>query len=103
MTKLLLIFALVSSLVGTALAQHAPRAARRQSAQKARIAEGVQSGDLTRRETEKLAVEQANIKATKQAAKADGVVTPLEKATIERKQDRASRHIRREKNDRQHR
>jgi uncharacterized membrane protein YebE (DUF533 family) len=99
MNKLIFSLALVAAI---ATASHA-QANKRQAVQKARIVEGVQSGDLTRREAAKLAAEQANIKATKQAAKADGVVTPVEKAVIAQKQNRADRHIRKEKNDRQRR
>lgn len=81
----------------------APRAVKRQVNQQQRIREGAQTGALTPREVQKLEAEQANIQATKAAAKADGKVTPIEKAVIEQKQDRANRHIRRQKHDRQHR
>lgn len=75
----------------------------RQGGQQARIAEGVRSGDLTRRETRVLEREQKKIQIEKRLAQADGKVTPAEKRFLRREQNRASRHIARQKNDRQER
>lgn len=80
-------------------AQVTPRATARQGAQQSRIAEGVQSGDLSRKEAAGLEMQQRNIKRTKRQAKADGVVSPAERREIHRKQNRASRNIAREKRD----
>jgi len=76
-----------------------PRANAREAAQQTRIAQGKQSGELTRGETRALRAEQRNIRRTERRAKADGNVTPAEKRKLERKQDRANRHIRRAKNN----
>jgi len=75
----------------------------RQVSQKARINQGVRSGELTRKETAGLKAQQRHINRTKRQAKADGVVTRKEKREINRKQNRASRNINRQKNDAQSR
>ena len=103
MKSLKLLTIAVSLLVaGSAFAQSAtPVVTERQENQKARIAEGVKSGELTRREATKLRAEQRGIRAEKRMAKADGVVTPAERAKLRRDQNRASRDIYRQKHDAQ--
>ena len=54
----------------------------RQNAQSHRIYNGVVSGRLTYGETQKLAQGQAHVQNLENQAKADGVVTPLERARI---------------------
>ncbi|MTI20007.1 hypothetical protein E1176_03135, partial [Fulvivirga sp. RKSG066] len=76
-----------------------PKANARQAAQQVRIAQGVKSGELTRGERRALKTEQRHIRRVERRAKADGVVTPREKQKINRKQNRANRHIIRQKND----
>ena len=66
----------------------------RQHMQRTRIVEGRVDGDLTRRETRALRLEQRHIRQAERRTKADGVVTPQEKRRLERKQNRANRHIR---------
>jgi len=82
-----------------AMAQATPKANGRQAVQQVRIAEGVKSGELTKAERRALKAEQRHIRRTKRRAKADGVLTPREKHKINRKQNRANRHIRRQKHD----
>ncbi len=65
----------------------------RQVNQHARIRQGVKSGELTPGEAAKLRAEQRDIRADKQAAKADGKVTPAERRQIRRDQNKASRDI----------
>lgn len=84
-------------------AQSTPVVDAREAKQSARIQEGVQSGELTKREAAKLRANQRHIKRTEARAKADGVVTPAERAQLDRKQDKASKRILREKNDKQDR
>ena len=67
--------------------------------QRARIADGVQDGELTRRETKKLVQQQRDINQTKKAAKADGKVTRKERAVIKTKQKKASANIARKKHN----
>ena len=103
MTALKSLAVAVSMLVaGSALAQTAtPGLNDRQENQKARIEQGVRSGQLTHREAARLRAEQRRIRAEKRLARADGVVTPAERAQIRRDQRRASRHIYRQKHDAQ--
>lgn len=75
------------------------KANQRQKNQTTRIVNGAKSGELTKKETKKLMGQQRNIQKTKRAAKADGVVTKREKAAINRKQNAASRNIKRKKNN----
>ena len=73
----------------------------RQRNQQHRIGQGVKSGQLTAGETRQLEHQQARIQRTKEKDKADGTVTPQERAQLHRMQDRASRDIYRDKhNDR---
>lgn len=81
----------------------AARADRRATRQQERIAQGVQSGELTARETARLERKEVRVDRQIDRARADGAVTPAERARIERHQDRVSRDIYREKHDAQHR
>ena len=65
----------------------------RQMNQRARIRQGVRSGELTKGEARNLRQEQRTIQAEKQMAKADGKVTPAERAKLRRDQNKASRDI----------
>lgn len=76
-----------------------PRANARQGAQRARIQDGRQDGELTNREAAALNSQQRHIRRSERRAKADGEVTVQERTRLERKQDRASRNIRRAKNN----
>lgn len=98
--KHLIILIAAFTLATCAFAQNAtPRANAREAAQQTRIAQGKQSGELTKGETRALRSEQRHIRRTERRAKADGEVTPREKRKLERKQDRANRHIRRAKHN----
>jgi len=74
---------------------------KREQNQKARIKQGVKSGELTKKEARRLAAEQKKIKHDEKKAKADGVVTSREKAKIRKEQKRASKDIYRQKHDTQ--
>ena len=73
----------------------------REHKQNARIKEGVENGELNRREARRLHREQAKIHAEERAAKSDGQVTAAERAKIQHDQNKASRHIAKQKHDRQ--
>ena len=104
MKKLGVGMVLVLLLAANAWAQeNMPRADHRQGNQRARIADGRQSGDLTAREAARLNHQQRHVRRAERRAKADGDVSVRERARLERKQDRASRNIRRQKNDAQQR
>lgn len=75
----------------------------RQQRQHQRIAEGSRSGDLTRGEAHALRGEQRAIRREEARARADGVVTPRERAGLHRDLDRSSRHIHDERHDAQRR
>jgi hypothetical protein len=73
----------------------------RQVNQQARIQEGKKSRELNTRETARLQREQRKIQIEKRIANGDGTVTPKEKAFLRREQNRANRHIYKEKHDAQ--
>jgi len=78
---------------------------RREARQQGRIAEGVESGQLTPHETAKLERKEGRIEneIARDRAANGGKLTPAEKASINRQQDRVSRQIYRQKHDAQHR
>ena len=77
----------------------ADRASRRQQRQRARIAEGVQSGELTQGEVANLKSGQRRIRHARKKAAADGVVTDQEKLKLEKMEDHQSRKIYRKKHN----
>ena len=72
-----------------------------QQSERARIRQGVASGELTRSEAARLHAREAGITADKRAARANGVVTPGEHREIRGDERRASRAIYRQKYDAQ--
>lgn len=67
---------------------------------KARIAQGVRSGELTGRETVRLVREQREIRQDIRRAKSDGCISPRERINIRQDQRQASRHIYRARHNR---
>ena len=80
-----------------------PRYDARQHNQRERIVNGVQSGELTMRETRRLAAGQVHLNRVERRAKADGVVTPGERAHMQHEENQQSRRIYRQKHDAQDR
>ncbi|MBA3713368.1 MAG: hypothetical protein H0W76_13105 [Pyrinomonadaceae bacterium] len=76
----------------------------RQGRQTTRIRQGVRSGELTRRETQRLAAEQAVIR-TQEAfyRRSGGEFTARERARVQRELQQSSKHIYKQKHDRQDR
>lgn len=72
---------------------------RREGRQQARIAQGVRSGELTPRETNRLEREQRGVERRREHALADGQIGPRERAGLQRAQNRASRDIHRLKHN----
>ena len=68
-----------------------------------RIHRGYKNGELTKKEVAHLKIQQAQIRQTKRCAKADGVITPNERAMIKNEKANASRNIYLQKHDGQHR
>ena len=75
----------------------------RQRTERARIRQGVATGELTRPETARLKGREADIRQDKRAARADGVVTRDERQDIRKDENQASRAIYRQKHDGQER
>ena len=80
-----------------------PRIDQRQANQERRIDQGISSGQLNEREANRLNNQEQHINNMEDKAKSDGVVTKKERARINHTQDRTSRHIARQKHDRQQR
>ncbi|HZY78562.1 MAG TPA: hypothetical protein VFE50_03500 [Cyclobacteriaceae bacterium] len=99
MKKIILIPAFILFAVAAFSQERTPRVDARQATQQARIAQGQASGELNRGETRALRAEQRHIRRSEHRAKADGDVTVAERRRLDRKQDRANRHIRRAKNN----
>jgi len=87
LASLVLAVTSVSSFAGTPLINA------RQNAQQHRIFKGVQQGDLNFNETQKLLQGQARVQNLENQAKANGVVTPLERARIHAAQNIQSGRI----------
>jgi hypothetical protein len=85
-----------------ALAQSTPVATQRQANQDARIQQGIASGQLTDKEVARLEKGQQHVADVQAKATADGVVTKRERAHIQHAQNVQSRHIAKQKHDRQH-
>jgi hypothetical protein len=73
----------------------------RQANQEARIQQGVQSGELTPKETAKLEKGQAKVETMKEKAAADGKVTAKERKKLAKAQNKQAKKIRKEKHDKQ--
>lgn len=98
----LVVAALAAALAVPAFAQTGtPRFDQRQANQQQRIDQGVASGQLTQREAARLEAGQQRLDRMEDRAKADGTVTRQERARLQRAENVQSRHIYREKHDRQ--
>lgn len=78
-----------------------PRIDQRQANQAQRIDQGVASGTLTPREARRLERQQAVIGQAEAKTKSDGTVTAQERRRLTRAQNHTSRHVARQKHDRQ--
>lgn len=108
-----IIAAILSISIGSAFAQAttspAPKPAekkhqsveKRQEAQANRIEKGVASGQVTSKEAERLAKEQAKIDAAQAKAKEDGKVTAKERAKLQGMAGAANKDIKHPKHDKQ--
>lgn len=74
---------------------------KRQEIQQKRIDQGVQSGELNKREAARLERHQGGIEKMENRAKADGTVTKKERAKIHHAQNHESQRIHRQKHDHQ--
>jgi hypothetical protein len=100
----------LAGLLGASLAAHAdgprprdPGVNARQHQQRDRIQQGVRSGELTRRETGRLAEQQRDIRQLERAYKSDGTLSAPERRDLHHEQNQASRDIYAQKHDAQDR
>ena len=82
---------------GVAEAQLTSQVDARQHHQRARIRKGISSGEINRQEAYGLRREQRHIRRTERRMKAEGQVSARERMILHRKQNIASRHIRRKR------
>jgi hypothetical protein len=75
----------------------------RQQRQQRRIGQGRRSGELTRRETRRLARGERRIRRNERRARSDGEVTRRERARLNRELNHESRRIHRAKHNRRDR
>lgn len=80
-----------------------PGVSARQQNQRARIQQGVRSGELTRRETRHVAEDQRDIRQLERGYKSDGKLTGAERHDLQHEQNQASRDIYKQKHDSQDR
>ena len=71
----------------------------REQNQRARIRQGVASGELNHREAARMRGREAGLTAEKRAMKADGHVTPQERQDLRHAENKDSRAIYRQKHD----
>ncbi|HSF68397.1 MAG TPA: hypothetical protein VLA67_13325 [Nitrospiraceae bacterium] len=102
MKRILLAVSGVTMLMsGVAFAEaETPAIDQRQANQQQRIDQGIESGRLNEREANRLNKQQERVNRMEEGAKSVGIMTKRERARITAAQDRASRHIAREKHDR---
>ena len=79
-----------------------PRVDQREANQVARIQQGAASGSLTQKETMRLENGQQRVQNMEMQAKADGVVSKQERHQLHHAQEVQSRHVYKQKHDRQH-
>jgi hypothetical protein len=99
------LIALSLATAGAAFAQTTepatPRVDKREARQEQRINQGTASGSLTEKEATRLNKGQSHVDNVEAKAKADGTVTRKERAHLAHAQNKQSRHIKRQKHDRQ--
>ncbi len=100
LTKMTILAALAVIATAPAMAG-TPRLDEREANQKARIHQGVKSGELTKPEARHLREGEARLNYNEARAKADGVVTPAERARLQNEANRESARIYQQKHDAQ--
>ncbi len=97
-----LLVAVLAAFALPVLAQtNTPNIDQRQAKQQQRIDQGVKSGQLTGKEAARLEKGQEHVQKVEDKAKADGKVTKNERARIQHAENVQSRHIAKQKHDRQ--
>ena len=98
MLKKLLLATVLATAAAPVLAD-TPVLDQRQQNQRARIVEGVRSGELTRPEARRLIKGERRLHRHERRAKRDGDVTARERARLHREANRMSKRIGRQKHD----
>ena len=93
------IFAALAVIATAPVLAGTPHYDARQQQQRDRIQQGVASGELTLRETRRLAAGQVHLNRVERRAKADGVVTAGERAHLRHEAKQQSHRIYRQKHD----
>ena len=99
--KTMFLAALIAAALPVAAQTQTPVVDQRQANQQDRIQQGVQSGQLTPKETAKLEKGQAKVETMKEKAAADGKVTAKERKKLAKAQNKQSKKIYKEKHDKQ--
>ena len=103
MRKLTIMASTLMCALGLSFSSVAQSLNERQVNQNIRIAEGINSGELTARESVRMLAGQAQLQRMENRAKADGVVTRKERARLHQKANKESAKIYHNKHDRQDR
>jgi hypothetical protein len=93
--------ALVAAALPVAAQTSTPRIDQREVNQQGRIEQGINSGQLTPKETAKLEKGEAKIDKMEAKAKSDGTVTAKERKKLTKAQNKESKKIYKEKHDKQ--
>jgi Skp family chaperone for outer membrane proteins len=102
-TSLALSVLAVPSFAANGPGVRAPHVNARQAHQQVRIAEGVRSGELTRREAHSVREGQRDVRQLEHAYKSDGTLTAAERRDLNHELNQSSRQIRNQKHDAQSR
>ncbi len=104
-TRNLIAAAIAAMFIAPAIAQTTtpatPKVDQRQANQAARIEQGKASGELNAKEAARLEAGQAKVTAAEDKAKSDGKVTKKERAKLQHMENKQSRHIAKQKHDKQ--
>ena len=96
---MLVVVGFLGVLTVDSFAQRTPRGHKRMERQGNRIKQGVNSGSLTRRETQRLVNQRKEIKSSVKTAKSDGKLTVRERRNLRGQLNRSSRSIYRMKHN----
>lgn len=97
--RTMLLSALALALAVPAASQETPKVDKRQENQEKRIEQGVESGELTKKEAGRLEAGQEKLEAKEAAAKSDGVVTKKERKQLNKSAQQQSNHVAKQKHD----
>jgi hypothetical protein len=101
--KRTMLWAALAVVITTPALADTPRFDARQDHQRQRIVNGAQNGELTKRETRRLAAGQVHLNRVERRVEADGVVSARERARLNHEANQQSRRIHRQKHDAQDR